>query len=289
MKLRHKSLLSVLPITGFIIVFYGGSLFFVMTESFGGFNGNSEQIFKPFWQIIIDREIIAAFFLTLILTTVSTLISAVCGTALAVFLREGLRQSVVLKTLLQIPLAIPHLAVSMILLSLFAPSGIFARVFYLFGIIRTPSEFPVIVNDAYGIGIIFAYVLKETPFIALVILTVLTRVDDEFGDAARNLGASRWQRFRFVTLPFIAPAIVFSSLVVWFFVFGAFEVPFVLGRSYPTMLAVIAQRKFYETDLSERPEAFAIAILMTIAGIIFARYYLNKTKDFAGLDKTSII
>lgn len=289
MKRNHNSFLSVLPITCFIVFVYGGSLFFVIAESFGGFNGKIEQVFEPYRQLIIDREIIAAFFLTLILTTISTLISAICGTAMAVFLREALRKSVVLKTLLQIPLAIPHLAVSLILLNLFAPSGIFARVFYLFGIIKTPSEFPIIVNDAYGIGIIFAYVLKETPFIALVVLTILTRVDGEFGDAARNLGASRWQRFRFVTLPFISPAVVFSSLVVWFFVFGAFEVPFVLGRSYPTMLAVVAQRKFYETDLNERPEAYAIAVLMTIAGIIFARYYLNKTKDFAGLEKSSII
>lgn len=273
-----------------IVALFGGGLFFAAAGSLGFFAPVGESAFtlENFRRVAGDREIRAAFFFTLIITCVSTVFSAASGVLLAVSLRRQMRKSAILKTLLQIPLAVPHLAISLILLNLLTPSGIFARVFYASGLLDAPADFPVLIADAYGIGIVLAYVLKETPFIALVVLTVLTRVGDEFEQAARNLGANARQRFRFVTLPLIAPSVVFSSLIVWVFVFGAFEVPFVLGRSYPTMLAVAAQRKFNSTDLTERPEAFALAILMTLVTTIFVWIYLRFTGNLVEFEKTSV-
>lgn len=267
---------------------FGGSLFFMLAESLGFYSSNGGVTFEYFRQVINDREVIAAFSFTLILTCVSTALSAICGVALAVFLRGQMERSRFLKTLLQIPLAVPHLAVALVLLNFLAPSGLLARIFYAFGAIKTPADFPVLVNDAYGFGIVLTYVLKETPFVALVVLTILTRVGNEYEQVAQNLGANFWQRFRFVTLPLIRPSIVFSSLIVWVFVFGAFEIPFVLGRAYPTTLAVVAQRKFNGTNLSERPEAYALAILMTLVTMLFVWFYLRRTKNTTEFEKTSI-
>lgn len=280
----------IMPALLLIIVLFGGGLFFAIAGSLGFFAPVGESAFtlENFGRIAHDREVRAAFIFTLILTSVSTAFSAVGGILIAVWLRRQMQKSVILKTLLQIPLAVPHLAISLILLNLLAPSGIFARIFYAFGLINAPADFPILVTDAYGIGIVLAYILKETPFIALVVLTVLVRVGDEFEQAAQNLGATVWQRFRFVTLPLIAPAVIFSSLIVWVFIFGAFEVPFVLGRSYPTMLAVAANRKFNSTDLTERGEAFALAVLMTLVTTLFVWIYLRFTKNLVEFEKTSV-
>ncbi len=290
MKRTHTWFWLILPSLLLIVLLFGGGLFFAVAGSFGFFAPVGESTFTlgNFWHIAQDREVRAAFFFTLIITCVSTAFSALGGILLAVWLRRQMRKSAILKTLLQIPLAVPHLAISLILLNLLTPSGIFARFFYASGLINAPSDFPILVADAYGIGIVLAYILKETPFIALVVLTVLVRVGDEFEQAAQTLGANIWQRFRFVTLPFIAPSVVFSSLIVWVFIFGAFEVPFVLGRSYPTMLAVAANRKFNSTDLTERPEAFALAVLMTLLTTLFVWLYLRFTRNVVEFEKTSV-
>ncbi|MBK9313566.1 MAG: ABC transporter permease subunit [Acidobacteria bacterium] len=108
------------------------------------------------------------------------------------------------------------------------------------------------INDRYAVGIILAYVLKELPFIALMVLALLARLGDEYDQLAQTLGASRWQRLRHVTLPLIAPAVISSSVVVFSFIFGAFEVPYILGRPYPAMLSVIAQRRYLDVDLAQR-------------------------------------
>ncbi len=230
-----------------------------------------------------DREVRAAVGLTLALTIVSTALSTLCGLAVAVVVHRFARNSSALKAVLQIPLSIPHLAAAFILLNLFAPSGLIARFF-----VSTPQDFPVLVNDAYGLGIVIAYVLKETPFVTLVILTTLVRTGDELDQVARNLGASRWQRFRFVTLPLVAPAMAFSSLLVFAYVFGAFEIPYVLGRQFPTVLAIVGNRKFTGTDLDERPEAFAIAVLMTIAAAIFVWLYLRLSQKQGDAERPTL-
>ena len=288
MKQKRNWFWLILPATLLIVGLFGGSLFFTLAESLGFFSSNGGVTLDYFRRTITDREVVAAFSFTLILTCVSTVLSAVCGVCLAVFLRRQMRRSRFLKTLLQIPLAVPHLAVALVLLNFLAPSGFTARIFYAFGAIATPADFPVLVGDAYGFGIVLTYVLKETPFVALVVLTILARVGDEFEQAAQNLGANKWQRFRFVTLPLIAPSVVFSSLIVWVFVFGAFEIPFVLGRTYPTTLAVVAQRKFNGTNLNERPEAFALAVLMTLVTTLFVWFYLRRTKNTTEFERTSI-
>ena len=280
----------LLPAAGLIVVVFGGGFFFALAESLGYFSpaGQSRLTFDNFFQLWRDAEVRAAVSYTLILTFVSTALAAIFGTILAIWLKNLMRKSAWVKIILQIPLAIPHLAVALILLGMLAPSGIFARIFYLGNLITAPADFPVLVADAYGIGIIAAYVIKETPFIALMILTVLARVGDDFELVAQNLGASDWQRFRFVTLPLIMPPLIFSSLIVWVFIFGAYQVPLVLGRIYPAMLAIVAQREFAATDLQQRPEAMAIAVLMTLLTMIFVWLYLRLTKNLLDYEKTSI-
>ena len=289
-KSPKNLILMLLPAAGLMLVVFGGGLFFAAAESLGFFSsfGKGDLTTENYVRLWRDAEVRAAISYTLFVTFVSTLLAAAGGTILAVRLKNSLRNSATLKVILQIPLAVPHLAVALVLLGMLAPSGIFARFFYHFGLIGEPSGFPVLIADNYGIGIIAAYFLKETPFIALLILTVLARAGDEYESVAQNLGASRRQRFRFVTLPLITPPLIFSSLIVWVFIFGAFEVPLILGRIYPAMLAVVARREFAATDLQERPEAMALAVLMTLLTTLFVWLYLRWTKNFLDFEKTSV-
>jgi putative spermidine/putrescine transport system permease protein len=52
-----------------------------------------------------------------------------------------------------------------------------------------------------------------------------------------------------VVFPVISPSVVAASLLVFAFTFGAFEVPYLLGKSYPTMLPVMAYNEYREIDL----------------------------------------
>jgi putative spermidine/putrescine transport system permease protein len=287
---RLRIALMLLPALIVIGGLFAGGLVLVLAQSLGYFPPTGEEAFtlEHYRRLLLDQEFRASLQLTFVLSSMATAISAVAGLALALALRELARHSPVLNALLQVPLAIPHLSMAVVLINLIAPSGFIARITYAFGLVEVPADFPALIGDRNGLGIIIAYVLKETPFIALMALAVLVRLGDEYEQVARTLGASAWQRLRYVTLPLVAPAVVSASLVVFAFIFGAFETPFILGRPYPAMLAVIAQRRFTSDNLAERPEAIAVAVLITLISILLVWVYMRIARILIGVERPAV-
>ena len=267
-----------------------GGLLLALIESLGYYSplGEESLTFTHYRALIFDREFRAALGLTLALATTATVISSVAGVALALALRDLARRRPVFNALLQVPLAVPHLAMAVALINVIAPSGLLARLCYAAGLIGGPADFPALINDRFGIGIIIAYVLKETPFVAIMTLALLLRVGDEYEQVARSLGASAWQRLRYVTLPLVAPAAVSSALVVFAFIFGAFEVPFILGRPYPALLSVVAQRRYLSLNLADRPDAIALAVIIALITALLVWLYARLARALVGVERPLI-
>jgi putative spermidine/putrescine transport system permease protein len=282
--LRWKIAVMLLPAVLILGGLFGGGLAFALAQSLGDFSPAGEHHFTlvHYRSLLSDPELRVSIALTFLLATVATAISAAAGFAIAVALRHLDRGSRSMTALLQAPIAIPHLAFAILLADLIGQSGWVARLLHFAGWIAMPADFPALINDRYGLGIVIAYVLKETPFIALVSLTMLRRIDGDYELAAATLGASRWQRFRYVTFPLAAPSVISASLLVFAFIFGAFEVPYLLGRPYPAMLGVVAQRRFLSTDLTDRPDAIAVAVLMTVVSTLLVLAYLQLSRKLVG-------
>jgi putative spermidine/putrescine transport system permease protein len=276
--------LSLLPVLLVIGGLFGGGLVLALVQSLGYFAPAGEHSFTlaHYQALVWDKEIRLSVLLTFALGSVSTIVSAVLGVSLALAFRGVAKGNRILTALLQVPIGVPHLAMAIVLIDVAGQSGLVARVLHVLGLAAVPAAFPELINDRYGIGIAAAYVLKETPFIALVALAMLRRVADDYELVAATLGASSWQRFRYVTLPLIAPAVISASLLVFAFVFGAFEIPYVLGRPYPAMLGVIAQRRFMSIDLVERPDAIAVAVFMSAVSTLLIWAYLHLSRHFVG-------
>ena len=208
---------------------------------------------------------LASLGLSLWIATASTLIAAVLALGSALLLRQVFPGRGAVAFLFQLNLTVPHVVGAVGILYLFSQSGSFARLAYAAGLISAPGEFPALTQDPYAIGIILQYVWKEVPFIGLILLANLQSIGPEHEAAARSLGASRWQAFRFVLLPLLMPGLAAASALVFAFAFGAYEIPLILGAHAPEALPVLAWRSFTDVDLATRPEAYAMAI--TIAGI----------------------
>jgi putative spermidine/putrescine transport system permease protein len=119
---------------------------------------------------------------------------------------------------------------------------------------------------------IAAYVWKEVPFITLMTLSVLGTTGIELLEVGRTLKAGPWQRFRFITLPTIFPSLSAAALIVFAYTFGAFEVPFLMGRTYPMLLPVWAYKSYSDVDLMARPEGIATGLV--IAAVISVTMFL---------------
>ena len=248
-----------------VLVLFGGGLFLGGVQSLGylpsaGLTGYS---LKHFNHIISDPDFLKNLGLTLYISSVSTVIAAGLGIAAALGMTGYRPTRRLFDFVFQIPLTVPHLVVATAVIFLLAPSGLISRALVVIGLIDGPGQFPLMTNDPWGVGIIITYVWKEVPFITLMILAVLNNRGTELLEAARTLHANRWQRFRYVVLPIIFPSLGAACLIVFAYTFGAFEVPYLLGQTYPMTMPVWAYRNFSDIDLMARPEGIATGLIIT--------------------------
>ena len=268
-------LLLLLPSMLVIGLFIVGGVGFALAQSVGLFPllGDSELTLRHYTQVLREPDFRVALLLTLRISAASTLIALAVSLPMALLLRRRMRADGPLRLLFQFPLPVPHLVGAVAITFVVTQSGLLARLLHVVGLREDRGRFPLLVADRFGVGVILVYVWKEVPFITLLLLAALAGIGGQYEEAARTLGASAWQRFRYVLLPLLLPAILSASLIVFAFTFGAFEVPYVMGRTYPKALPVWAYERFNDVDLSQRPEAMAVGVLIAlIASLVIVAY-----------------
>lgn len=263
-----------------LLVLFGGGLVHSLALSLGWQPqiGQYDLSLDAYTSLLFSPEYGEVFWsglaFSLWVSVISTLISATLAVLIALAIARTASGTRLWTFLFQINLPVPHLVAGIALLFLISQSGLISRLSVTLGLTTTPAEFPILVRDTQGIGIIIAYVWKETPFIGVIVLGVLRVLSESYDLAARNLGASGWQRFRYITLPLIAPSLLSSSLIVFAFTFGAYEIPALLGVRFPRALPVTALRLFTDADLNARPQAMALSVLITVMISIVIGLYL---------------
>ena len=120
--------------------------------------------------------------------------------------------------LLFLPLTIPPIVVAFVILQMYAGSGILSRVMNQTGVIDGIRQFPALVQDPYGIGILLAHVFIVFPFFLLVLLNLYQHEKlDEIERVASSLGAdSATIRFK-LQLPILMKSML--PLIILYIIF----------------------------------------------------------------------
>jgi putative spermidine/putrescine transport system permease protein len=265
--------LLLLPALSVISLLFGGGLVLAFLQSIGllGLLGAGQIDLSAYQSALTDAEFWSSLGLSLYIAIAATSLSTVLSLGLALLLRSAGQWA---SFACQITLPIPHLVGVTGILFLLAPSGLISRSLYALGWITSDQAFPLLVNDQTNLGVLIHFLWKEVPFMTLILLAVLRGIGPEYEMQARGLGASPWQSFWHVTLPLLKPGIVSASLIVFGFIFGSFEVPFLLGSTFPRTLPILIYRAFTDVDLNQRTEAIALGLLLSLISLIIISLYL---------------
>lgn len=196
------------------------------------------------------------------IATASTVVAAVVGFAAALAVISGRWGGRFVALVSASTVTVPHLVGAAAIGLLLADSGVLPRV------LGIPSDaWPSLVGGPWWIAVVAEFAWKESAFVALVVAgTLATRVA-QFDETAALLGAGRVQRLRFVMVPLALPSLVVSCTITFVYTLGSYEVAWLLGRTYPEPLPVMALRLFNSVSLSARPEAAAIAVVTSAIGL----------------------
>ena len=287
--IRTVSILPAFPILTkllFLIPIAAG-LFGVLLPSLGYFPdlGGNQFHFEIFHQLLDHPALPNSVSLTLFSGISATFISLCLAILLAAMLSQDgnsgnnknkiSRFFVIVQRGLIPLIAVPHAAIALGLAFLIAPSGwIIRSLSFLVMGWETPPEW-VTLQDPFGLSLIFGLVLKETPYLLLMILAALPQIRaQEYLRIGQSLGYGNFRSWLKLVLPQVYPLIRLPVFAVLAFSLSVVDVALILGPTTPPTLAVLILRWIDDPDLSFRFLASAGAVLLlviTLGSLFFWR------------------
>ena len=180
---------------------------------------------------------------SLLIATPTAVISTTLGAMAALALtRHRFRGRIVFAALLIVPFFIPKI--------ILAVSDVIAM---------------AMLGVPHGVAmIVAAQSLIILPFSAMVIASVLIRLDHRLEEAAADLGASGWQVFTRVQLPLMRNGLIASFFIAFVLSSSEYVVTsFVSGRRQPLAVLVASDFRFHLS-----PKLDALATLIVVANIL---------------------
>ena len=219
-----------------------------------------------------DEVLHGALFNTLWWTAGSLFFQFFLGLGLALLLNRPFHGRKLVQGLVFLPWAVPTFLTGLTWTWLFNPViGPLPHVFYAIGLQAEPVT--ILANPATAMwGPIIANVWFGIPFFAITLLAARKSIPAELYEAAAIDGASAWQQFSKVTLPFLAPTIAITVMLrtVWIATFA--DLIFVMTAGGPagstnTIATYIYVSAFRALD---KGYASAVAVLLLALLIIYA-------------------
>ena len=167
--------------------------------------------FQMFFNVLMQKENLAAMRNTLIIAVFSTLLATIVGVFFAWLLgRSDIPLKGVMKFLFSIPFMIPPFLAAMAWDMMFSGRGGYVNR-WLMSVFNLSSA-PFNINSVMGIIVI--EVVYYFPFVYMQVVSALERMDPTLEESARIAGAKQLYVIRKITLPLTIPAISSGVLLV---------------------------------------------------------------------------
>lgn len=237
-------------------------------------------------ELFASREFGHVIFNTFVwLTVTSVVIRLLIGLGIAVLLNSSalkrLRLATISRFALLIPWATPPIVAVVIWRWLLDPNGAVNRTLIALGLAEHPVAFFADMRTVWP-SIVTVMVWNTVPLIALSLLSSLQTVPEEFYEAAELDGATRWQQFRFITLPFLMPSIMVLGLMSVFWSFNNFVYVWLATGAGPgTFTNVLATEVYLRAFVDFRlgyssAIGMIMAVIMGLFGILYLRLVARR-------------
>jgi arabinogalactan oligomer/maltooligosaccharide transport system permease protein len=227
-----------------------------------------------------------SFYLTLLVTVLWTVVNVSLHVAIGLVLgialsRPLLRLSWLYRVLLILPWAVPSYVTAL------AWKGMFHRQFgAVNALLRAVGVDPVSWFSNFSTAFaanVATNVWLGFPFMMVVVLGALTSIPKDVLEAAEVDGATRWQRFRLVTLPLLFPTLLPAVVLGAVWTFNMFNVVFLVSGGDPDESTDILVSEAYRWAFTRDAQygyaaAYAVLIflLLAVGSRLFGRRLQNE-------------
>jgi multiple sugar transport system permease protein len=187
-----------------------------------------------FRYVITWPQFLSALYNTAVFTVSALAIKFVLGMAVALVLNQQIRGRNFFRAFLLLPWVIPAFVVYLTWRWLYDPlQGLLNYALLDLGFITRPIAF-LSSKDTAMISVIIAHAWRSFPFFAISFLAGMQTIPLELYEAAQVDGGSRWQQFRYITLPSLYHIIGVVLLLSTIWTANAFEPIYLLTGGGPS-------------------------------------------------------
>ncbi|MGL4490978.1 MAG: ABC transporter permease [Rhizobiaceae bacterium] len=243
--------------------------------------GGASFALEPFHRFFAEPGIFRAMGLSLWVGFAATLISTLSAGAI-IAAGYGTKSWAVLTRFLSPILSVPHAAAAFGLAFIIMPSGFISRLISpeLTGWVNPPDV--LIPHDPCALSLIFGLVLKEVPFLLLMLIAAIGQIDAaRYLNMTNALGYGRLSAFTFILWPQLYRQVRIAVFAVLAFSASVVDVSLILGPTTPPPLSVILVRWMNDPDLMYRFVGSAGALVQLALVLALFVFWLVLEHIFA--------
>ncbi|MCX7774887.1 MAG: ABC transporter permease [Rectinemataceae bacterium] len=272
---QRAGFLYTLPQILWLLVFFLAPLCIIIAYSFlkkGLYGGVEPQFSLEAYQAMANPSILMVAWRTLRISVIATiltiLIALPCGYSIARSSNQAIRLFLVI---------VPFW--TNFLVRIYAWIAILGNEGFINDIIRWVAPGSAGIQFLYNQwAVVLVLVYMYLPYAILPLFSTIDKFDFTLLDAARDLGATRFQSYTRVLLPNIRSGLVTAGLFTFVPIFGAYAVPLLIGGKDSYMLGNIIADQLTKTR--NWPLASAISMTVTLSTTILVFLVaLRKPKE----------
>ena len=272
------NLLAAVP-AAWLAAFFLAPLAFTVVFSFGRstFGGVDLGFTFDNYAAALSGFYGATFARTLVLAATASALCLLVAFPVGYFIARHARRRLLALVLVLVPYFSSFLIRLMSLEMLMSRDGFSQAVLNTLHLHRGPLDV-LDTQTAVFIGMVYAYL----PIAIVPLFVTLDRIRPVLLEASRDLGASRWQTFWYVTLPLSRPGIATAALLTAVPMFGEMVIPALLGGGRGLLVGQAISAQYMQAQNYPLGSAMAVLVLLVVslAVAILARV----TKGFAEVD-----
>lgn len=228
-------------------------------------------------KLLADPLFTKSLIVTVVFGASVLVLATIMGLFFALLLNEDFPGRGFWRAILILPWALPWVIIGLLWgWVVDANFGALNGLLYQLGLIE--HYVPFLARDGWALFFtILATVWRQASLSGILFLAALQAIPPDQYDAAKVDGADMWNRFRYITLPWLRPTMLIASLINTLYGVMQFDVVFMMTQGGPgdaTMLmSILLYRKtFISSDLGAGAAVSVVLALLALGlGLLFVR------------------
>lgn len=270
-----RTLLLLVPGVLFVVLLFAYPVLYGLQLSFQPAEGGSP--FANYSRFFSDPYLADTIWTTLRLAIPAALINVLASIPIAYRLRGRFRGKRFLTTILVVPITLGTVLTAEGLKQYLSPVGWFNRILMAVGM-----DEPMRLVPSYT-AVLFSLIITGFPFAFLLTLSYLSGIDPTLEQAAATLGADWRRRFRYITLPLLAPGLAITFCLTFVLAFSVFPSAYLVGlpQGETRVMSIAAYEAAFRDG--DYPMGSAVAVIMAVVMlVVIALVLLWRSRLYRG-------